>query len=128
MKFRTRKGEVRLATTLGHVTFLTEEWKELPEIFHQEAYSRGCISEEMAEVLSKDGGIDESKVDVNQSPEETRMAAVLDAVKEMHDVKDVDGMFTESGLPSLKRLREIAGFEVTSEERDKAWAEFSSGI
>lgn len=124
MKFRTRKGSLRLATTLGHVTHLTEEWKELPEIFHAEAYANGCISDEMAEVLAKDGSLDESKVDVDQSPEQTRMDSVRAAVKEMNDAREVDGMFTDSGLPNLRRLREIAGFEVTAEERDTAWNEF----
>lgn len=115
MKFRTRKGKVRLATTSGHVTWLNEEWKELPELFHIEAWSSGCISEDMAAVLQGGG----------PSFEESRRENIIEAIREMEKADD-PSLFTDTGLPNLKKLREYAGFEVTSEERDDAWAEHTA--
>lgn len=111
MKFRTRSGSIRLATTSGHITWLTEEWRDLPEVFHAEAWASGCISEDMAQVLQGE-----------EKPRGDKVKAAISQMVKEGPVNDKN-YWTEAGVPQLKKLREIAGFEVTASERDQAWAE-----
>lgn len=130
MRFRTRHGEIRVAAQPGYVQTVTEEWAELHERFHKEAYAAGCISEDMLEILStataqvgatataalKSEG-DQEKVLQGDS---ARLEKVKAAIKKMLD-SDEPKNFTSAGLPDLRVLRAVADFEVSGDERDEAW-------
>ena len=46
-KLRSPKGTIRVALLSGHVTIITEEPVDVPEIFWSSAYSLGAISGDM---------------------------------------------------------------------------------
>jgi hypothetical protein len=126
MKFRTRSGMVRLGSPTGHVHTLTEEWAELHERFHKEAYASGCVSEDMAAVLAT---LDKPAPD-GEKPlhgDAARMDKVKVAIRKMLDGNEQKN-FTAAGIPDLRILRAVADFEVTSDERDEAWRQVNEEL
>jgi hypothetical protein len=57
-------------------------------------------------------------------PEE-RLAMIVEAVGGLDP--DNSGHFTQSGVPQVKVIEDALGFDITSEERDKAWETYSGG-
>lgn len=124
MKFRTRSGTVRLGSPSGHVHSLTEIWQELDPRFHKEAYAAGCLSEDMVaaiQVLQTHGA------DGALQGDAARLEKAKAAVQRMLD-GDNPADFTAGGIPDLRRLRVLADFDVSAEERDAAWKAVSESL
>lgn len=128
MKFRSRNKEiVRLASTIGHVCRIGEEWTEVPDHMEGDAYSKGCISEEMFETikntLEEENGITSEPVLLELGPE-TEDGARNDIIKAeidkmIDDPKPSD--FTARGMPNLAVLSERCGFTVPKVHMEPVW-------
>lgn len=112
MKFRSMEGDVHLALTTGHTAVVTPEGVKLDRRFHKEAISRGCLPEG----VQPDEPVAATGFD--------RMAVIKNAINGMLD-GGADADFKADGTPNLTRLSKVAGFTVSREEADKAWAEVS---
>jgi hypothetical protein len=124
MKFRTRSGVIRLGSPSGHVHTLTEEWQALDERFHKEAYAAGCLSEDMVaaiQLLEAHGGEPPLQGDA------ARLEKAKAAIRRMLE-GDNPADFTAAGIPDLRRLRALADFDVTADERDAAWETVSETL
>lgn len=131
MKFRSRsKDEVtRLASTTGHVCLIGQEWAEVPEHMEGDAYSKGCISEEMFETIkdtlakeAAEGGKGETAdLDLDKETKEgARNATIKTAIDKMiDDPKPSD--FTARGLPNLAVLSERCKFPVPKVVMEPIW-------
>lgn len=113
MKFKARNGEtVRITLKSGHVAIIRhDEWRELPDIFHAEAYAKGCLSENMASEFSS---LEKASDGVD------RQQLIREAVQAMLDDGNTD-LFTEAGVPRTNKLSELLGFDVTAAERTAAF-------
>lgn len=124
MKFRSPGDEpLHIALTSGHTLVIAPEGVEVPDVFRREAIARG------AEPMAPDGshyapvhqpGGEEGGED-GQSTEEKRLELVKHALRSMLNGANEDD-FTAAGLPNLKRLQFLAGFNVPRAEADAAWA------
>lgn len=114
MKFRSTTGQdVHIALVSGHTALITEDGVELDKVFHKEAISRGCLPEGVEK--------DEDAV-VSGFDREKVIKDTMNAMMDGSDEKD----FKADGTPNLKSLSTKAGFTVSREEADKAWAEIST--
>lgn len=113
MKFRSPSEEpIHIALTTGHTALVTQEGVTLDPMFHREASARGAIA------------FDESPVGTTTTAPLDRQAAVLAVVKAMLDGNDPED-FTAEGKPNLVKVKTKAGFTVTREEADAAFAELT---
>lgn len=127
MKFRSPGQEpVHLALTSGHTLVIPPEGVEVPAVFRREAISRG------AEPMAPDGSFAESLhqsggqggdggADDGQTAEAKRLELIKTALRTMLNGASEED-FTTAGLPNLKRLQFLAGFNVSRAEADAAWA------
>ena len=115
VKFYPPAGKVfvTVGLTSGHMAVVNEEGTELHKMFHAEAIAQGCR-------LTKD---DEEQQDETFD----RAGRIRDAIEDMLDSND-ETAFTANGLPKTDVLSKICGFNVTSSERDAAWAEVSADL
>lgn len=124
MKFRTTQGRVKLSGGAGHIHTLGEEWTELHERFHKEARAAGCLSEDMVAAIK---ALEMPKTEPTKGPEENRLERVKAAIRTMLEGNNA-GDFNATGTPDLRRLRDVADFNVTSDERDAAWDALSKEL
>ena len=140
MRFRSRSNSevARLASTSGHIILVGQEFVEVPQHMEAEAYSNGCVSEEIYNSIKADmakgalatgeggdakpaGGI-KLPSDTGQSD---RPAVIRQAIQGMLDGGE-EGAFTSAGLPNLKVLSGKCGFQVAKDEMESAWGEISA--
>lgn len=62
-------------------------------------------------------GLSESIVDKAVGKQVKRVANIVDAI----DKLDPETDFTGSGLPEVKALEGVLGYDITAKERDDAW-------
>lgn len=135
MRFRSRSNSevARLASTSGHIILVGQEFVEVPQHMEAEAYSNGCVSEEIYNSIKADmakgalatGESGEAKPasgiklpsDTGQSD---RPAVIRQAIQGMLDGGE-EGAFTAAGLPNLKVLSGKCGFQVAKDEMEAAW-------
>jgi hypothetical protein len=118
-KFKTQGVEdVRLASIDGHVTFVTPEWKELHPRFHSQAYSMGCISDDMVRNTALEG-MDTSVVNTLNNVA-LQKNEVETAIKRLVADNNLDA-FDSKGKPKSTILTEMVGFRVTNPVRDEVW-------
>lgn len=133
MKFRSRnKDIIRLASTIGHVCLIGEEWSEVPEHMESEAYSKGCISEEMYETIKdtidkEEGNVtdipvgDGDTLDFSPATDEgVRNVTIKEAIDKMID-EPKPSDFTARGMPNLSVLSERCGFPVPKVFMEPVW-------
>lgn len=126
MKFRSPGEEpLHIALTSGHTLVITPEGVEVPETFRREAISRGAEplgsdGANLAPVHQSNAGGDDD--DDAKSTEEKRLELIKVALRTMLSGADEED-FTAAGLPNLKRLQFLAGFNVPRTEADAAWAQ-----
>lgn len=114
MKFRSTTGEdVHIALTTGHTALITVEGVELDKVFHKEAIARGCLPE----------GVDKDDKPIEKGFD--REKVIMDTMNAMLDGGD-EKDFKSDGTPNLKSLTAKAGFTVSREEADAAWAKVSA--
>lgn len=141
MRFRSRSNSevARLASTSGHIILVGQEFVEVPQHMEAEAYSNGCVSEEIYNSIKADmakgalatgeggdskpdGGIKLPSGDIIR---EDRPSVIRQAIQGMLDGGE-DGAFTAAGLPNLKVLSGKCGFQVSKDEMEVAWGEISA--
>lgn len=135
MKFRSRnKDTVRLASTVGDVVLIGEDMVEVPEHMEGDAYSKGCISEEMVNTI-KDEMDDKTNPPVVDPPVvgtpvdlsfavETEVGAENAKIKEEIDKmidEPEDSFFTSQGFPNLSVLSGKCGFTVPKVRMTPVW-------
>jgi hypothetical protein len=120
MPFFTLHRNYTLRTTKGHtIQFVKGQEVWVPPACVPDAVSIGAVSSEQTDTLG-----DEVAPVVIMAPEEREKAifAAFDTLLARQDRGD----FTASGLPHVKKVWDICGFEVTNRERDAAWQTYSS--
>ena len=135
MRFRSRSNSevARLASTSGHIILVGQEFVEVPQHMEADAYSNGCVSEEIYNSIKADmangalatgEGGDSNPAGGIKLPSDTgqgdRPAVVRQAIQGMLDGGE-EGAFTAAGLPNLKVLSGKCGFQVAKDEMEAAW-------
>ena len=110
-----------LRTTKGHtIVFVKGEPVWVPPVCVQDAVSIGALPQErIPDVLG-----DEPQPVVQLSIED-RDAKIRKAIVVLMERND-RGDFTASGLPSIKKLSDITGFDVTNSLRDTVWIAYTA--
>lgn len=114
----TGTNPVRLATLDGHVSWVGTEWTDLHERHHSEAYSAGCISEDMIKNTASKG-IDPSVVNTmnNIALQKNEVETAIRKLVEDNDLESFDS----KGKPKSTVLSQMVGFRVTNSIRDEVW-------
>lgn len=116
-KFRSPTGEpLHVALTTGHTMVIptSEEGVDVPPHFQREAIARGAVL--------VDGGSAEVRTQIMN-----RQLLLKETLTAMLAGADKDD-FTAEGKPNLVKLKAKAGFAVTREEADAAFAELTSQV
>lgn len=108
-----------LRTTKGHaIRFKKGEPSLVPAVCVEDAVAIGAIAVEDGEA----DVIPEEEVAPVLTPTE-RLAEINKAFVTMTRRQERND-FTGNGIPNIKKLEQIVGFEVHSKERDSAWKAF----
>lgn len=125
-RFKVRKGQkpVRLASTTGHVTHVTEEWTDVPDQLVDEALRQRCIPESMFrdvenEITGETGG---------EGGDAERSAAIIAALDRINTEVEAGKEKTESGRglltaknePSVDAVAEYSGLTDVSRKEINA--------
>lgn len=103
------------------IAVVGQEWRNLREELWRDAYSKGCISKDMARVgITPDEAV-ASVIAEGQAKEEAVRKAMLQ-ILENGDPKDVDSL----GRPKISAIKEITGEAPSSVLRDKIIKEIYS--
>ena len=123
MRFRSRSNSevARLASTSGHIILVGQEFVEVPEHMEADAYSNGCVSEEIynsikadmakgaeqaaMEMLAGATGSGAQQVSVIKLPSgdiirEDRPSVIRQAIQGMLDGGE-EGAFTAAAAPAI---------------------------
>lgn len=110
---------IRLVADGGHVTWVTTEWQPLHQRFHMDAYSKGCISEDMIKNVST--------TDVAPSVINTlnniaiQKDEIETAIKKMVEKGSPEDFQKRDGKPKAATITQLVGFRVTNSMRDDVW-------
>jgi len=119
-KFRSISGkDVQVALLSGHVAMVGVEWRPLPALFHQEAYARGCISDDMLSGIKGPDSMSGGSGNTALSDEE-RKQKIESVIKSLVDANNPES-FTSTGLPRADVVNKECGFTTTAEERNAAF-------
>jgi len=133
MKFRSPGQQpLHIALTSGHTLVIPPEGVEVSDAFRREAIARGAEpmvadSHHFAPALHSGGESStraeggEGAGNYGQETAEKRLELIKDALRSMLNGANEED-FTAAGLPNLKRLQFLAGFNVPRAEADAAWA------
>lgn len=122
MKFRHPTG-VTLQLLSGHGAQVGPEWRELPDMFYQEALVRGC---------DVDKTVIEARNDAPAAPSDTA-SKVFDEPKlirealELMKARGEAGDFIASGNPNLNVVASLVGFKATKDMVYPIWHEVENG-
>lgn len=122
MKFRHSTG-VTLSLLSGHCAQVGAEWRELPDLFYQEALVRGCEVDKT--VIEARNEIDPgASSDAGKTFDEAKLIReALELMKERGEAGD----FTGSGNPNLNVLQSLVGFKATKDMVYPIWHEVENG-
>ncbi len=113
MKFRAPTDEpIHLALLSGHSAIVTRAWRELPDIFHDEALARRCECDKRV-TAPKGAKVQNGPNAINQTPDVDDL--YREALAKML-VREVEGDFNGDGQPSIEAVSELAGFVATKED------------
>jgi len=118
-KLRSPKGTIRIALTSGHVMLLTEEVREVSNIFWKEAYSLGAISGDMEEST------------VAEKEEVARAERAEKEAKELEELTDIlkglvenpRGAVDKNNLPLVRKVSAMLGRPIKKPIMLKVWNE-----
>lgn len=118
-RFKSTSGnQVRIALLSGHVALVETTWTELHQRFWTDAYSQGCISEDMVKNTST-SDVD-PKVLNTLNNIALQKSEISDAIRKL--VRDnVLESFDTNGKPKATKLTSMVGFRVTNSLRDEVW-------
>lgn len=122
IKFRSLTGNpIHVANTLGHAAQVGADWVELHPTLHREALMRGCVSNQMvAESISPQVQGAPLAIDTKN--------LIREAIQQML-AADAEGDFdAATGLPSLKTVRKLAGFNVKKDEMIQVWNDLQNEL
>lgn len=120
MKFVMQR-KFTLRTRLGHcVSFERGVPTHVPPLLHREAIAAGAVPEDQAILTQFEAQDEVVRRDPVMNPE-LRDKTIVNALKTMRE-RNLRGYFNAQGLPSLKQLEILCGFEVDKHERDRLWA------
>lgn len=110
-----------LRSTKGHtITFVKGEPVWVPPVCVPEAVAIGAVPQEtIPDVLGAEAA------PVVQMTLEDRDAAITKAFEFLLS-RNERGDFNASGLPSIKKVSDIVGFDVTNSMRDQAWMAYTA--
>jgi hypothetical protein len=124
MKFTLHRNHT-LRTTLGHcITFQKGVPTHVPEKLHKEVIAIGGVPEDPAFLQRLEDSEEIVRKDPVMNPD-MRQKTIRDALMTMKE-RNLRGYFTAQGVPSLKQLEMLCGFEVDKLERDRLWASMMS--
>lgn len=104
-----------LRTTKGHtISFVKGEPVYVPPMCVPDAVAIGAVPEEAVDVLGDDA---QPVVHLTADEREKKLFAAFDTLL----ARSERGDFTASGLPHVKKVEELVGFEMHNKERDAAW-------
>jgi hypothetical protein len=125
-RFRSLSGEeVVISLLSGHVARVGPEWRPLPTIFHQDAYAKGCISDDMLNGIPAPPGQQALDLSAGElggalSPQE-RMEKIEGVIRQMVSENNPE-KFTTAGMPRAELVNEACGFTTSADERATALA------
>jgi len=65
-----------------------------------------------------------AKIEVDEVSDEDRTMEIVSAIEQLVEQGDIQA-FSKTGDPKVRSLEKILGYDITSEQRDVAWAEIS---
>lgn len=116
-RFTLHRNYILRSTNGRSVEFRKGEPTYVPPLCVQEAISIGAVPEEGMD------SVDPEKQEKATLTPEQRKAAVFAAFTTMAG-RGERADYSASGVPNIKRLPALTGFELTTTERDTFWAEF----
>jgi hypothetical protein len=120
-RFKSRSGkDVRIAQLSGHIAIVGGEYADLHERFHSDAYSQGCVSEDMQKNTVLDSVSPQQVEDLLSKS--ALDAAILAEFKRIVDENDQDAM-TKSG-PDARLLSTVVGQRISTQKRNAMWHKF----
>ena len=120
MKFVLQRS-FTLRTRLGHcITFEKGVPTNVPMALYKEAIAIGAIPEDQSILSRMEDAAEVTKRDPVMNPM-LREKTIRDALMTMKE-RNLRGYFTAQGVPSLKQLEMLTGFEVDKLERDRMWS------
>lgn len=112
MRFRSRTDEpVRLALLSGHTAVVGRDWRELPPIFHADAYKAGCQAEDSAaveETTVKPGPDAGNQVVDHDTAYRNALTTMV--------TRSEEGDFTAASLPNINVVSKLCGFTARKED------------
>lgn len=109
---------VHVALTSGHAICIGPEGREVPQMFRRQALADGAIPV---------GVTAEELDDSPPAPTEKDKAGILDReIKLFLEGDDPSNFVAGTGLPNRKKLSSAAGWNVTAEELEAAWAKIEA--
>lgn len=112
MKFRSRHGEIRVSLLSGHSAVVGEQWRELDPMFQAEALAKGAECDQGRFAAETPKGIEAENPHANG--EVTHEIAYRNAIATMLN-RDQAGDFTSAGLPDIRRVSQLVGFQANKE-------------
>lgn len=122
-KFKvTGADPIRVVAEGGYITWVTTEWSPLHQRFHTDAYSKGCISEDMVKNTSQ-AEVDPSVINVLNNIA-LQKNEVETAIKKMVEKGNPDDFQQTTGKPKTTVITKLVGFRVTNSVRDEVWHKY----
>jgi len=108
-----------LRTTNGVITFVKGEPTRVPVAMERDAAAIGCIRADGADIDTSEP-VPALKPVVQGVERQDDLYAAFEMLIERNDSKD----FTGQGVPSVKAIEKIVGFDVDRTEVLEAWGEY----
>lgn len=116
-EFKTRSGEVRLASTSGHVVTVGEEFVPVPDELVSQALANRCIPKELYDQALADAKKEAATVVVDPAEAEairTALARISDELEAgKKETEKGVALETSTGLPTVEAVEEYSGLNVT---------------
>lgn len=112
MQFRSRSGTIRVCLLSGHAVVIDQNWRELDPMFHADALKQGAECDQGRFAAETPKGIEAENPHANG--EVTHEIAYRNAIATMLN-RDQAGDFTSAGLPDIRRVSQLVGFQANKE-------------
>ena len=106
----------------GHITIVGTEFAELHERFHKDAYSLGCISEDMLKSAAAEAI--PAKMAETLVRTATKLTRLLEVMEDWVENNKLDNFSKSTGKPNAMLLSDALGESVSGAERDEAWYKY----
>lgn len=110
----------RVVLMSGHTYIVGDDWVLMPDFAWSEAYSKGCVSEEMIAAVER-GDTLATLINVN-TLEENLQEKIKTLIKAWMDTCAEDN-FDSKGMPKLAKVRAALGSHITKMQVVAAYAD-----